>query len=90
MTFSPIANLISKEADPTFTLIYSRLAQYLNTDHTDATLMSADLLVELGQFDLAIKEYEKLSSSHPQFFASELGRAEALRALGMKSLQLKF
>ena len=87
--FHSIANLISKEADPTFTLIYSRLAQYLNTDHTDATLMSADLLVELGQFDLAIKEYEKLSSSHPQFFASELGRAEALRVSGNEKSAIK-
>ena len=77
-----IANLISKEADPTFTLIYSRLAQYLDFKHVDSTLMTADLLVELGQHNLAIKEHEKLSNSHPQFFASELGRAEALRSSG--------
>jgi tetratricopeptide (TPR) repeat protein len=44
--------------------------------------MTADLLVELGQHNLAIKEHEKLSNSHPQFFASELGRAEALRSSG--------
>jgi tetratricopeptide (TPR) repeat protein len=44
--------------------------------------MTADLLVELGQYDLAIKEHEKLSDSQPQFFASELGRAEALRSSG--------
>ena len=80
--FHSIANLISKEADPTFTLIYSRLAQYLDFKHVDSTLMTADLLVELGQHNLAIKEHEKLSNSHPQFFASELGRAEALRSSG--------
>ena len=80
--FHSIANLVSKEADPTFTLIYSRLAQYLDRNHVDSTLMTADLLVELGQYDLAIKEHEKLSDSQPQFFASELGRAEALRSSG--------
>ena len=80
--FHSIANLVSKEADPTFTLLYSRLAQYLDRNHIDSTLMTADLLVELGQYDLAIKEHEKLSDSQPQFFASELGRAEALRSSG--------
>ena len=80
--FHSIANLVSKEADPTFTLIYSRLAQYLDRKHVDSILMTADLLVELGQYDLAIKEHEKLSDSQPQFFASELGRAEALRSSG--------
>ena len=78
--FHSIANLISKEADPAFTLIYSRLAQYLDHKHVDSTLMTADLLVELGQYDLAIEEHERISKSEPQFFASELGRAEALRS----------
>ena len=80
--FHSIANLVAKEADPTFTLLYSRLAQYLDRNHIDSTLMTADLLVELGQYGLAIKEHEKLSDSQPQFFASELGRAEALRSSG--------
>ena len=80
--FHSIANLVLKDADPAFTLIYSRLAQYLDPKHVDSTLMTADLLVELGQYDLAIKEHEKLSDSQPQFFASELGRAEALRSSG--------
>jgi len=80
--FHSIANLVAKEADPTFTLLYSRLAQYLDRNHIDSTLMTADLLVQLGQYGLAIKEHEKLSDSQPQFFASELGRAEALRSSG--------
>ena len=80
--FHSIAKLISKEVDPAFTLIYSRLAQYLDLNHVDSTLMTADLLVDLEQYDLAIREYEKLSKSQPQFYASELGRAEALRASG--------
>ena len=80
--FHSIANLIRKEADPTFTLIYSRLAEYLDANHIDSILMTADLLVELEQYNLAIKEHEKLSNSKPQYFASELGRAEALRSSG--------
>ena len=80
--FYSIAKLISKEVDPAFTLIYSRLAQYVDLSHVDSTLMTADLLVDLAQYNLAIKEYEKLSKSQPQFYASELGRAEALRVSG--------
>ena len=80
--FYSIAKLISKEVDPAFTLIYSRLAQYLDLNHVDSTLMTADLLVDLAQYNLAIKEYEKLSKSQPQIYASELGRAEALRVSG--------
>ena len=80
--FHSIANLIRKEADPTFTLIYSRLAEYLDANHIDSILMTAELLVELQQYNLAIKEHEKLSNSQPQYFASELGRAEALRSSG--------
>ena len=80
--FYSIAKLISKEVDPAFTLIYSRLAQYLDLNHADSTLMTADLLVDLAQYNLAIKEFEKLSKSQPQIYASELGRAEALRVSG--------
>ena len=87
--FHSIANSVSKEADPTFALIYSRLAQYLDRKHVDSTLMTADLLVELGQYDLAIKEHERLSESHPQFFASELGRAEALRSSGKEMVAIE-
>ena len=51
--------------------------------------MTADLLVELGQYDLAIKEHEKLSDGQPQFFASELGRAEALRSSGKEMVAIE-
>jgi len=54
----------------------------LDANHIDSILMTADLLVELEQYNLAIKEHEKLSNSQPQYFASELGRAEALRSSG--------
>ena len=87
--FYSIANLIRKEADPTFTLIYSRLAEYLDANHVDSILMTADLLVELEQYNLAIKEHEKLSNSQPQYFASELGRAEALRSSGKEDAAIE-
>ena len=87
--FHSIANLIRKEADPTFTLIYSRLAEYLDANHIDSILMTAELLVELQQYNLAIKEHEKLSNSQPQYFASELGRAEALRSSGKEEAAIE-
>jgi tetratricopeptide (TPR) repeat protein len=51
--------------------------------------MTTDLLVELEQYNLAIKEHEKLSNSQPQYFASELGRAEALRSSGKEDTAIE-
>ena len=50
--FYSLAGALRGEADADYTLLYARLAYSLRTDHIDALLLSAELLEELGQFDL--------------------------------------
>ena len=76
--FYSVAAALSNETGEDYTLLYSRVAEYLRPDHVDATLLSATLLDELGQYDLAIETYKRVSSDNPSFHAAELGRAEAL------------
>ena len=65
-----------------YTLLYSRLAHYLNSDHIEALLMSADKLEQLRQYDLATEVYRAVPRTSPVYYAAELGRAEALRLSG--------
>jgi len=57
----------------------SRIASYLRPDMTDAILLTSDLLENLEQYDLAIKELKKVSADDPAYHAAELGRAGAMR-----------
>ena len=77
--FYTLAAALANEANDEFTLLYSRIGEYLRPDHVDAILLSAGLLDELGQSDLAVKAYAKVPVDHPAFHAAELGRAAALR-----------
>lgn len=61
-------------------LIYSRTAAELNPAHTDALLLSARILEEQGQHDLAIAAYDQVSRDDPAYMEAEFGRADALRA----------
>ncbi|SIS59029.1 Tetratricopeptide repeat-containing protein [Roseivivax lentus] len=79
-TFFTIGSALTNDAADDFTLLYARIATYLNPDHTDATLMAAELLRALGQHELAGAAYNTVSRDDPAFHAAEIGRAEALRA----------
>ncbi|MHA6326844.1 tetratricopeptide repeat protein [Roseivivax sp. CAU 1753] len=81
-TFFTIGSALTNDASEDFTLLYSRIAEYLNPRHTDAILMSAELLRSLGQHELAGRAYKKVPRDDPAFHAAEIGRAEALRAEG--------
>ena len=80
--FYSLAGALRGEADADYTLLYARLAYSLRTDHIDALLLSAELLEELGQFDLAIDAYKKVPRTDTASHAAELGRAAALRSSG--------
>lgn len=80
--FYSVAAALSGEAGQDYTLLYSRVAEYLRPDHTDAILMSAALLDDLQRYDLAVETYKKVDRNSPVFHAAELGRAEALRSAG--------
>lgn len=77
-----IANALKEDAAPDYTLLYTRTAQYLRPDHVDALLLTAELLEEVEQYDLASEVYKTVPAGHHSFHAAEMGRAEALRAGG--------
>ena len=71
--------LRSESAGDYYVLLYAQIARYLNPDHIDTLLLTADLLETLGQFDLAIAELATVPADNPAYHAAELGRAAALR-----------
>jgi len=77
--FYSVGAALSGEASDDYALIYARLAAYLRPDHIDALLLSAQLLDDLGQYDLSVATYKRIPQSSPDHHAAELGRAEALR-----------
>lgn len=87
--FYAIADILKDDADPNTALLYVRLAQYLNENSQKAILLAADLLEQMGQYDLAVKEYAKISPSSSYFLSSELGRVGALRDGGKTEAALE-
>ncbi|MEX5727866.1 tetratricopeptide (TPR) repeat protein [Rhodovulum iodosum] len=80
--FYTLASALSGDAVDSYTLIYSRLAEYLAPDNTDAMLMSAALLESQRQYVLASETYSRVPEDDPAYYAAVLGQAEALRESG--------
>ena len=80
--FYTLAGALSNEQNDDFTLLYARVAQHLRPDHIDTLLLSAEILENMGQHDLAVETFRKVPSDEPTYYAAELGRAGALRADG--------
>ncbi len=76
-----IAAALTNEAQPDYTLLYARVVLALRPDHTDALLLAAELLDQLGQHELAIDAFAQMPSDHVDYHAAELGRVGALRSL---------
>ncbi|THH37467.1 tetratricopeptide repeat protein [Aliishimia ponticola] len=76
-----IAAALINEAQADYTLLYARMAQALRPDHSDALLLVADLLEDLGQYELAIDAFAQMPRDHVDYHAAELGRISALRKL---------
>ncbi len=77
--FYTIGAALNGEAADEYTLVYARVAGYLRPDHIEATLLSAQLLDSLGQYELAVETYKQIPPTSSDYHAAELGRAEALR-----------
>lgn len=77
-----IAAALSGQADDSYTLLYARSAVHLNPGHTEALLMSAGLLDQLQQSDLAAEAYGRIPEGHPAFHNAQIGLADALHKLG--------
>ena len=80
--FFSISNVLGGEASEAYTLLYTRLTQYLRPDHVDSKLVTAGLLEQLDRHALAIEVYREVPRDDPSFDAAELGRADALRRSG--------
>lgn len=80
--FYTVAGALTGEAQSGYTLLYSRAAEALRPDHVDAMLLSAQLLDQMEQYELATETYNRVPRSHPAFHAAEIGRAEALEQSG--------
>lgn len=77
--FFSVGAALNGEASDDYALLYARMATYLRPGHIDALLLSADLLDQLGQYDLAVATFKQVPQTSPDYHAAELGRAEALR-----------
>lgn len=80
--FFSVAGALNGEAEDTYTLLYTRIAEALSPRHTDALLLSAAILERQKQYELATEAYNRIPRDDPAFFLAEMGRADALRASG--------
>mgnify|MGYP003382528108 FL=1 len=80
--FFTISTALNGEADPVYTLLHLRVAGYLRPDHSDALLMTADVLEQLAQHDLAAETFAAFPPDDPNYVTAEVGRASALRSQG--------
>ena len=80
--FFSISTALNGEADPVYTLLHLRVAGYLRPDHSDALLLTADVLEELGQHELAAETYAAFLPEDPAYVTAEIGRAGALKSQG--------
>ncbi len=87
--FFTVSTALNGEADAVYTLFHLRVAGYLRPDHSDALLLTADVLEQLGQYGLAVETYAKFTPEDPSFVAAEIGRASALRAQGNSDAALE-
>ncbi len=81
--FLSVAGALQGETTDSYTLLYARTSEYLRPDdNTEALLLSAELLDQMGQYELATRTYDRVPQDDPAFHAAEMGRAEALRQSG--------
>ncbi|NEX46080.1 tetratricopeptide repeat protein [Rhodobacter sp. ETT8] len=87
--FFTVAVALNGEAEDGYTLLYSRAALDLKPNHAEALLLSAGLLEQLRQYDLAGETYALLPADHPSFHAAEIGRSATLMAQGQTDAALE-
>jgi len=75
-----VAGALNGETPDGLTLQYARIGAYLNPNNTSAILLSADLLENLDQYELANETYALVGRDDPAFHQAELGRIDALRS----------
>ena len=87
--FYSMASAVNGEADAAYTMLHARAAAYLRPDNTEAQLLTASLLEQQGQHDLATAVYAQIPPTDPAFHIAEIGRANATYAAGRKEAALE-
>ncbi|MEM8554547.1 MAG: tetratricopeptide repeat protein [Pseudomonadota bacterium] len=77
--FYTVAQLLYGELQSHRVLPYARTANALGPSNVSGLLLTAALLEQLQQFDLATEVYDQVPRDHPSFLEAEFGRADALR-----------
>ncbi|MBK1635449.1 hypothetical protein CKO19_06855 [Rhodovulum adriaticum] len=80
--FFTVASALNGDAADGYTLVHTRLAEFLDPDEGDYKLLSAELLEAQEQYALAIETYASVAPESPTFLTAELGRARTLRRTG--------
>lgn len=81
-TYLMLSQAVIGDTSDDYVLRYARAAAHLNPSNTDALLLTAELLDNIGQYDLAATAFSAVPSDSPAFQSAELGRAETLRKAG--------
>ncbi|EEW24819.1 tetratricopeptide repeat protein [Rhodobacter ferrooxidans] len=87
--FFSVAAAMQGQADPAFVLLHTRVAGELRPDHTEALLLTAGLLEEQGQHDLATETFAQVPATDPAFYVAEMGRAAALYSADKKDAAIE-
>lgn len=69
-------------------LLHARLAEMLDPSLAEATLMSAETLLELGRPELAAQAFARIPEDNPGRAVADMGRARALDAAGQTEAAL--
>ncbi len=77
-----VANAVVGQTAPSYALLYARAAEHLRPGHVEATLLSAALLEEMEQYELALQTYASVPEDSPMRLTAELGRAQCMASAG--------
>lgn len=78
--FFALAEALRGENSDVYTLFYARVAEFLRPNDPALRLLTADILEDLGQHDLAADAYANVPRNSDAYLTAALGLAETMRA----------
>lgn len=77
-----VATILAGQPDTTLTLANTRIATALRPDHIEALLMSARILDQIGQYDLAINAFAQVPQTDSAYVSATIGQAASAQSAG--------
>ncbi len=77
-----LGSAVTRDGDELSSLIYLRLATWLQPDHASANVAIAETYERMKQLDSAVSAYEKVQSDSPLRISADIQRALDLEQLG--------